>query len=176
MMLQIQGTKLRAGGNGRFEASALLGMYTWERLLHTEPGVPALHVCLCLPLAPWAALLGLLEGSCGRSFWVCRGRRQLDASLAGLKHTVLLLLCSKAESLSTLLLCEATHSRKKNTSLSPVMARGLCLDNIHPALQVIFLGLFLEGNGRDSLAAPVLSHEGEIQHGPSARALSLPRS
>lgn len=119
---------------------------------------------------------GTAGGALWQILWVCRGRRQLDARLAGLEHTVLLLQCSKAESLSTLLLSEATHSRK-NTSLSLVMARGLCLDNIHSALQVIILELFLEGHGRDTAWLFLFSVMRERSHqcGPSARALSLPR-
>lgn len=110
-----------------------------------------------------------------RSPWAYRGKRQLDASLAGLEHISLLLLCRKAESLSTLLLCEATHTKKK-ILLSPVVARGLCLDNIHSALQAIILGLFLEGNRRDTAWLLLFSvmRERSCQCGPSARALSLP--
>lgn len=148
MMHQNQGTKLGAGGNERFKASALLGMHTGRGCCTQTPE------CLpstCATACPWHHGLHLetAGGVLWHTLWVCRGRRQLGASLAGLKHIVLLLLCSKAESLSTLLLCEATH-RRKNITLSPVVARGLCLDNIHSALQVIILGLFLEGNRRDT--------------------------
>lgn len=57
------------------------------------------------------------------------------------------------------------------------MARGLYLDNIHSALQVIILGLFLEGNRRDTAWLLLFSvmRERSRQRGPSARALSIPR-
>lgn len=76
------------------------------------------------------------------------------------------------------------HARgfQEKKFLSPIVARELCLDNIHSASQVIFLQLLLlEGNGRD--AAWLLhpsdmrerSHQPHALSSPSASAPSLPR-
>lgn len=120
--------------------------------------------------------LGLLEESCGRPCGSAGGEGSL---MPAWQDWSTLCCCCCAAKLNHSAPCCSVRllTEEKNISLSPVMARGLCLDNIHSALQVIILGLFLEGNRRDTAWLLLFSvmREKSLQCGPSARALSLPR-
>lgn len=117
-------------------------MHMWERL-HVAAAanscrVHALDPCGCMPVAPWAALLGLLEESCEREVLRPRmGENRLMpvCSAEKLNHSAP---CCSVRLLVWFFL--GAHKKKKKRILVPAVARGLYLDSIHSALQVIFCG------------------------------------
>lgn len=158
-------------------------MHMWERLRVAAAAnscrVHALDPCGCMPVARWAALLGMLEESCERE--VLRPR---------MGENRLMPVCSaeKAESLSTLLLCEATcmvllgGSQEKKKDPCTSCGKGT-LSRRHPFCTAgnFLWWLLLEGKRSDTAW---LLHSSDMRErslqpstlsGPTARALFLPR-
>lgn len=159
-------------------------MHMWERL-HVAAAanscrVHALDPCGCMPVAPWAALLGLLEESCEREVLRPRmGENRLMpvCSAEKLNHSAP---CCSVRLLVWFFL--GAHKKKKKKDPCTSCGKGT-LSRQHPFCTAgnFLWWLLLEGKRRDTAW---LLHSSDMRErslqpstlsGPTARALFLPR-